>query len=227
MDLERAEQPITIEDEAMAGGYDLEIFAESPDDDLLCSICHGVLRCPVMVACSHIFCRKCILQWLKRQQTCPCCRTEVRGKTFVQMHKLKRKINRLQVKCPNEPNGCPAIFPLWRSEEHEESCAFSLVCCSNDGCPVEVLRRDICEHSQGCQYWRDMCHMGCGTLLTTANRDQHNCYMELKEVYNKQLHKLRQKARRIESLTSQMSRQIQILSEGLEDMHATTATQEA
>ncbi|KAM5151807.1 RING finger protein 151-like [Mantella aurantiaca] len=94
--------------------------------------------------------------------------------------------------CPNEVNGCPAIFPLSRTEEHAESCAFRLLSCSNEG------------------------HMGCGTLLTPVNRDEHNCYMELKELYNKQLHKLRQKARRIKSLTSQMSRQIQLLSEGLE-----------
>ncbi|XP_018416715.1 PREDICTED: RING finger protein 151 [Nanorana parkeri] len=225
MDLERAEQQMAVE-EAMGGGYDLDIFAENPDDDLLCSICRGVLRCPVMVSCSHIFCRKCILQWLKRQQTCPCCRTEVKGKLFVQMHKLKKRINRLQVKCPNEANGCPATFPLSRTEEHAESCAFRLLCCSNEGCPAEVLRKDICEHSQSCQYWRDMCHMGCGTLLTPENRDEHNCYMELKEQYNKQLHKLRQKARRIESLTSQMSRQIQLLSEGLEGVQTTAASQE-
>ncbi|XP_077305508.1 RING finger protein 151 [Lithobates pipiens] len=225
MDLERAEQQMAVE-EAMGGGYDLEIFAENPDDDLLCSICHGVLRCPVMVSCGHIFCRKCILQWLKRQQTCPCCRTEVKGKLLVQMHKLKKRINRLQVKCPNEGQGCPAIFPLLRTEEHAESCAFGLLCCSNEGCPAEVLRKDICEHSQACQFWRDVCHMGCGTLLTPENRDEHNCYMELKELYNKQLHKLRQKARRIESLTAQMSRQIQLLSEGLEGAEAATSTQE-
>ncbi|XP_073492557.1 RING finger protein 151 [Aquarana catesbeiana] len=225
MDLERAEQQMAVE-EAMGGGYDLEIFAENPDDDLLCSICHGVLRCPVMVCCGHIFCRKCILQWLKRQQTCPCCRTEVKGKLLVQMHKLKKRINRLQVKCPNEAHGCPAIFPLLRTEEHAESCAFGLLSCSNEGCPAEVLRKDICEHSQTCQFWRDVCHMGCGTLLTPENREEHNCYMELKELYNKQLHKLRQKARRIESLTTQMSRQIQLLSEGLEGAEAATSTQE-
>ncbi|XP_053327997.1 RING finger protein 151 [Spea bombifrons] len=199
------------------GGYDLDIFTERPDHDLLCSICRGVMKCPVMISCGHIFCRKCILQWLKRQQTCPCCRTEVKGKLYVLMHKLKRKISRLQVKCPNEQNGCPALFPLLRSEEHTESCAYGLVGCPNEGCQLKVLRKDICEHSQNCDYWSAMCHMGCGTLLNPENRDAHNCYMELKENYVTQLNKLKQKARRMESLSSQMNRHIQLLSESLGD----------
>ncbi|CAH2307426.1 RING finger 151 [Pelobates cultripes] len=217
---------MTVDKEKMGGGYDLEIFTECPDHDLLCSICRGVLKCPVMISCSHIFCRKCILQWLKRQQTCPCCRTEVRGKLFVLMHKLKRKINRLQVKCPNEQNGCPAHFPLLRSKEHAESCAFGLVECANEGCNTEVLRRDFSEHSQLCEFWREMCHMGCGTLLNPSNRDEHNCYMELKENYATQLNKLHQKARHIETLSTQMSRQIQLLTESLDTEQPVTHSEE-
>lgn len=49
-----------------SGGYDVELFVETPDYDLICTICQGVLRCPVRAACHHIFCKKCILQWLKR-----------------------------------------------------------------------------------------------------------------------------------------------------------------
>uniref|UniRef100_A0A8C5QBY3 Ring finger protein 151 n=1 Tax=Leptobrachium leishanense TaxID=445787 RepID=A0A8C5QBY3_9ANUR len=200
----------------MGGGYDLDIFVEDPDHDLLCSICHGVMRCPVMISCNHVFCRKCILQWLKRQQTCPCCRTEVRGKLFVLMHKLKRKINSLQVKCSNEQTGCPAHFPLLRSREHAETCPFGSVGCTNVGCQAEVLRKDLSEHSQVCEYWRQMCHMGCGTLLGPENRDEHNCYLELKEAYATQLNKLQQKARHMETLSSQMSRQILLLKGNLE-----------
>lgn len=49
-----------------SGGYDVELFVDPPDYELICSICQGVLRCPVRTACHHIFCKKCILQWLKR-----------------------------------------------------------------------------------------------------------------------------------------------------------------
>lgn len=52
-----------------SGGYDVELFVDTPDYDLICTICQGVLRCPVRAACHHIFCKKCILQWLKRYWT--------------------------------------------------------------------------------------------------------------------------------------------------------------
>lgn len=44
----------------------MEQFVDPPDYDVICTICQGVLRCPVRSACHHIFCKKCILQWLKR-----------------------------------------------------------------------------------------------------------------------------------------------------------------
>ncbi|KAG8433324.1 hypothetical protein GDO86_017563, partial [Hymenochirus boettgeri] len=197
------------------GGYDLEIFTKTPDHDLLCAICHGVMRCPVMISCGHIFCRNCVMQWLKRQRTCPCCRSEVRGKLYALMHKLKRKINRLDVKCPNEQNGCPAHFPLVKCEEHAEHCAYGVLTCSNEGCPARVLRKDMYEHSQACEHWRQFCRMGCGTLLNPRTREIHNCYQELKEHYTRQLLKLQQKARSMESISSQINRQIQLMSESL------------
>ncbi|OCT64428.1 RING finger protein 151 [Xenopus laevis] len=200
----------------MGGGYDLELFTKTPDDDLLCSICHGVMRCPVMISCGHIFCRNCIMQWLKRQRTCPCCRTEVRGKLYVLMHKLKRKINRLDVKCPNEQNGCPAHFALFHCQEHSEYCAFGAVPCSNEGCPAEVLRKDLYDHSHNCRFWRQNCHMGCGTLLDPENRETHNCYQDLKEDYARQLHKLQQKAHCMETICCQISRQLQMMNDSLE-----------
>ncbi|KAM4697723.1 RING finger protein 151 [Rhinophrynus dorsalis] len=180
------------------------------------------MRCPVMISCGHIFCRKCILQWLKRQQTCPCCRTETKGKLYVLMHKLKRKINQLAVKCPYEQNGCPAHFPLLSYDDHASSCAFEMLECYNEGCPAEVLRKDMCQHSESCEYWRQRCHMGCGTMLSPENREQHNCYRELKEDYTRQVQKLRLKARSMARISSQINRQIQLISDRLASTQPTT-----
>ncbi|KAM4632039.1 RING finger protein 151 isoform 2-T2 [Discoglossus pictus] len=210
----------------MAAGYDQDIFTEIPGPDLLCAICHGVLRCPVMIACNHIYCRKCILQWLKRQRTCPCCRSPVKRKMFVLMHKLRRQINRLQVKCPNEENGCLAHFPLLEFKEHAESCSFGLVSCPNEGCQAMVLRKDMFQHSQTCEHWRELCHMGCGTLLMPENRDNHNCYMELKENYTRQISKLRHKAKCMQHLSIQISRQIQLMSDSLQSEESSPTMEE-
>lgn len=83
---------------SQSGGHDVELFVETPDYDLICTICQGVLRCPVRAACHHIFCKKCILQWLKRHQTCPCCRKPVNQSLIFVMFKLSKVIGRLKIK---------------------------------------------------------------------------------------------------------------------------------
>ncbi|XP_078518802.1 RING finger protein 151 [Lissotriton helveticus] len=216
------------------GGYDVDLFTVAPDHELLCSICHGVLRCPVMISCNHIFCKKCILQWLKRHHTCPCCRTEVRGRLLVLVHRLNKRINRLEVKCQYEQHGCSLKFPVSRLDEHSSSCEFALLKCLNEGCPAEVLRRDMEAHQASCQHWKELCHSGCGTLLTIWNRDQHNCYLELKEEWERKTQetrrmvaRLKQKSRKIQNLSAQIRRQILLICETLDipDGNETTANE--
>ncbi|KAK4615687.1 hypothetical protein CLAFUW4_10645 [Fulvia fulva] len=48
----------------------------TPPQDATCSICHDPLNDAVEVACGnhHVYCRKCITEWLEVGHTCPTCR---------------------------------------------------------------------------------------------------------------------------------------------------------
>ncbi|XP_057703574.1 uncharacterized protein LOC130922680 [Corythoichthys intestinalis] len=52
-------------------------MAESMEDHLQCPTCLGVFRDPVMLPCSHNFCRACLQEWKDAgKRSCPVCRTE-------------------------------------------------------------------------------------------------------------------------------------------------------
>ncbi|XP_066545262.1 RING finger protein 151 [Amia ocellicauda] len=209
----------------MSGGYDVELFAEAPDYDLICTICRGVLRCPVRVACNHVFCKRCILQWLKRQETCPCCRKPVNQSLMFVMYKLSKAISRLQIKCKNEIHGCTATFPLSEQYCHSTGCLFERTACPHEGCSAIVLRRELEGHMGRCEHWRQPCQMGCGTVLSHQTQAQHNCYRQLRREYEaqQQTHRaiattLQKKMKKMQSTMVQMKRQLGLICESLEVM---------
>ncbi|XP_061741162.1 RING finger protein 151 isoform X2 [Nerophis ophidion] len=203
---------------SQSGGYDVEWFVETPDHDLICTICQGVLRCPVRATCHHIFCKKCILRWLKRQETCPCCRKPINACKIYVMFKLSKSIGHLKIKCKNEIRGCAVTFPLSEQYCHKMSCVYELILCPYQGCHAQLLRGDLDAHSRRCEHWREPCHMGCGTILSQGTRGQHNCYMELKQRY-KSRHKdyslmavaLQRKMRRMQKTMTHVKEQIELI----------------
>ncbi|XP_073345055.1 E3 ubiquitin-protein ligase TRIM39-like [Pagrus major] len=46
------------------------------EEDLCCSVCHDVFREPVLLSCSHSFCKDCLQSWWTERQTreCPVCK---------------------------------------------------------------------------------------------------------------------------------------------------------
>ena len=44
-----------------------------------CSICMELIRNPIMIECTHIFCGGCLIKWLKNNNSCPCCRSNING----------------------------------------------------------------------------------------------------------------------------------------------------
>ena len=57
-----------------------EVYAQGTHihDSLKCPVCFEVLREPVMLkggqACTHSFCRECLVKHLERTRNCPTCR---------------------------------------------------------------------------------------------------------------------------------------------------------
>lgn len=135
--------------------------------------------------CSHIFCKKCILRWLARQKTCPCCRKEVKRKKMVHVNKLRRTIGRLEVKCKNAEAGCSVTCPLAHRRGHQDSCPFELMACPHEGCTARVPRGALAEHRQHCPHGaQERCPLGCGATLGPVERARHNCYRELREAWS-------------------------------------------
>ncbi|XP_022064740.2 nuclear factor 7, brain-like [Acanthochromis polyacanthus] len=51
-------------------------MASRSEEDLCCSVCHDVFTDPVILSCSHSFCRDCLKTWWRQTPThdCPLCR---------------------------------------------------------------------------------------------------------------------------------------------------------
>ncbi|XP_059211808.1 E3 ubiquitin-protein ligase TRIM35-like [Centropristis striata] len=51
-------------------------MASRLEDDLCCSVCHDIFKDPVVLSCSHSFCKDCLQNWWTGKQTreCPVCK---------------------------------------------------------------------------------------------------------------------------------------------------------
>ncbi|XP_037642058.1 nuclear factor 7, brain-like [Sebastes umbrosus] len=52
-------------------------MASRSEEDLCCPVCHDVFRDPVVLSCSHSFCKDCLKNWWREKPTreCPICKT--------------------------------------------------------------------------------------------------------------------------------------------------------
>ncbi|XP_074543499.1 E3 ubiquitin-protein ligase TRIM39-like [Halichoeres trimaculatus] len=51
-------------------------MASCSEEDLCCSVCHDIFKHPVILSCSHSFCKACVQSWWSETQTqeCPLCK---------------------------------------------------------------------------------------------------------------------------------------------------------
>ncbi|NWZ10455.1 RN213 ligase, partial [Agelaius phoeniceus] len=61
----------------------------------LCPICLGEPKDPICLPCNHVFCRKCIRQWLvPAQMHCPCCRAAVEDVELTVSEELRAAVEK-------------------------------------------------------------------------------------------------------------------------------------
>ena len=121
-------------------------FVKDLPDDYQCMICAKVLKEPHLTdCCGQHFCQACLEQWFKKQarKICPHCRSE----TFTHMRDLplKRKIDILEVYCPNQKEGCKEVMKLGVLDAHKRVCGFAKVTCTQ-GCGRFLLRKGLAQH---------------------------------------------------------------------------------
>ena len=133
-------------------GYIATMFVSRIDRNLLCGICAGVFKKPLVTRCGHTYCEECLEQWLNAachgDKTCPECRREVTMCKTAPVLALRGVIDELSVECQNSTNGCRMVLKLGDLENHLKNCGYTLVeCC---GCDGMVLQSEIYQHQSKC-----------------------------------------------------------------------------
>ena len=116
-------------------------------EELLCPVCRQILQDPVQTSCGHSFCCKCLgLSQRARRLQCHVCRQEC---TVSKDPKEARRVNNLQVKCPNHSEGCKWKGTLGDSAQHCTRCPFEVIHCPNspEGCTVKLQRIKMQNHA--------------------------------------------------------------------------------
>ena len=165
-------------------GYDVGRFTSSVDEELICTICGGVLEDPLQApACEHAFCAACIHEWLNHQQTCPVDRRNLTPHQLKQVPRiLKNLLSKLTIQCENAMFGCEGVVRLDQLRSHLSQCEH------NPKRPVN-------------------CEQGCGLVVPFDEMPQHNCIRELNNLIQNQNFKLAQLQAQIDDQHQQLNEQ--------------------
>ena len=132
----------------MESQADNRTFVSQPPDEFMCLICSKVLVDPQLTdCCGQHFCLVCVRRWFEKKgrKECPHCRSKTF--TYIVYLPLKRKIDALEVYCPNKSNDCSFITSLDGMEAHTKECGYEKLTCEK-GCGADVLRKDMQAHSK-------------------------------------------------------------------------------
>ena len=169
-------------------GFDIERFVGDVNEGLLCSICRDVLEEPLQARCEHAFCSTCIHGWLTHYKTCPEDRHALWPSDLKPIFRyMKNDLDKLKIKCDNEPRGCKEVLCLDSLARHvKEECGYVVVACHNLGCEEKLNRCDLEAHLLICDYQAVTCNKGCGLKVCMSELDRHNCVAELRKALEQQ-----------------------------------------
>ncbi|CAG2104034.1 unnamed protein product [Medioppia subpectinata] len=159
-------------------GYEITRFESTVDDELICSICEGVLQNPIqVVTCEHVFCSDCLEDWLdKGKHTCPLDREQVNREDLKTPRIVSNLLAKLSIKCDFADYGCQVVVKLENLAKHLTQCAF------NPNTPMQ-------------------CEKGCGLMLANrAEFEGHNCMEKLHALVRGQSEQLEAQQRQISEL---------------------------
>ena len=141
-------------------GYEDELFQYPVGPSLHCCICTNVIKDPVMCQNEHIFCRACITTHLMYSPTCPICVQLLTIETLRQAPRgVRNMLDELSIRCEFFDRGCGKFVQLGDLERHVADCGFAPAVCSNEGCQLEVNKRDLLHHETTvCELRRVQCH---------------------------------------------------------------------
>ena len=144
-----------------AHGYEKERFETPVSKRFHCSYCLHVFKDPVMCRRNqHTFCRGCITSHLENQRRCPVCNDELTLETLTDPPRILTEcLSELKIRCEFYERGCHEISALQGLERHVELCGYAVAKCSNEGCDVEVNKRDLIHHEfVECEHRKLRCH---------------------------------------------------------------------
>ena len=99
--------------------------SSSSEDTLKCSICmHMVVSAVQPPCCGNPYCRRCITTWLASNETCPCCRAQLRSDAIVPDYRTERLSLAALRPCVYSIFGCRFEGNRADITEHELICAF-------------------------------------------------------------------------------------------------------
>lgn len=157
------------------------LCVENVGSKFKCSICSDVMRNPVQCTRKHLFCSKCIHEWLKTKKFCPVCRSSLTKELLTKNNRIEHLIGDLVVRCQHSnqisssnsafttpaakrsriessgskiQTGCEWKGAISSLQNHvENECDFTITSCPNCdyGCTKQMIRKNLPEHLKVCK----------------------------------------------------------------------------